>query len=262
MQNIIKPIVFTKNLFWFEGSMSGHSKWSTIKRKKGANDVKRAKIFTKHIRELTVAARMGGSDPSGNPRLRDALSEARAANMTKDTIERAVKRGTGELDGAASYEEVTYEGFGPGGVAVLIDSTTDNRTRTVADLRNLFSKNGGNLGESGCVGWLFERKGIITVSGSSTTEEKLMEAALDLGADDVSSDEEDFEVFTAPFDLDQIKNGLEKKGFRVLRSEKAAIPKTTLKLEGEKAQTMLELMEALEDHDDVQKVYTNFDMDL
>jgi len=245
--------------------MSGHSKWSTIKRKKGAADVKRGKLFTKLIREIQVAARMGGGDPSGNPRLRDALAEAKDNNMTKETIERAVKRGTGEL-GGESYKEVTYEGYGPGGVAVLVDGLTDNPTRTVADLRFIFSRNGGNLGDSGSVGWIFDRRGVIVIAKEGATEEQLMDKALELGAEDVKTEDggadgSHFEVHTATLELDKVKAGLEKAGFKILSGERAAVPKNTIRLEGEQAKRMLELMEALDDHDDVQHVFANFDID-
>lgn len=240
--------------------MSGHSKWSTIKRKKGATDAKRGKIFTKITKEIIVAARMGGPDIDSNSRLRSAVIAARAENMPKDNIERAVKKGTGDLEGQ-SYEEVTYEGYGPGGVAVLVESMTDNKNRTVSDLRHIFSKNGGSLGEGGCVGWLFEKKGLITVSKVATDEDALMNLALEAGAEDVKEQEKEFEIVTNPTDLDSLKKALEDKKIAYLMAEVTMLPKTIVPVSDEKhAQQMLRLMEALEDNDDVQHAYANFDI--
>lgn len=240
--------------------MSGHSKWSTIKRAKGAADAKRGKIFTKLIREIQVAARIGGGDIRNNPRLRDAISEARANNMPKDTVDRAVKRGTGELEGS-EYESITYEGYGLGGVAILIESLTDNRNRTVADLRALLTRNGGSLGEAGSVAWMFEKKGVISVGKAGQSEDSVMEAALEAGADDVQDEGESWDVLTAPPQLESVKTALENAKIPVLSSAVSAIPKNSIGLTGESAAKMLKLLELLEDMDDVQKVYSNFDID-
>jgi YebC/PmpR family DNA-binding regulatory protein len=240
--------------------MSGHSKWSTIKRKKGATDAKRGKIFTKLAKEIIVAARLGGGDINMNPRLRAAVADARAENMPKDNIERAIKKGTGELEGQ-SYEEVIYEGYGVGGVAVLVESMTDNKNRTVPDLRHIFSKNGGNLGENGCVAWLFDKKGLITVDKKAVGEEKLMDIALEAGAEDVREQEKEFEVVTPASDFEAVKKALDDQKVPYLAAEITMLPKTTVQIEDEKqAQQVLRLMEALEDHDDVQHVYANFDI--
>lgn len=240
--------------------MSGHSKWHSIRHKKGLVDAKRGKIFTKLIRELTVAARMGGGDPAANPRLRAAIESAKANNMPKENIERAIKKGTGELEGA-NYEEVSYEGYGPGGVAVLLECLTDNRNRTVAELKHLFERNGGSLGEPGCVSWVFEKKGVIGVPVSSIDEEKLLEIALDAGAQDVSTEGDEYEITTAPQDFETVKLALSQAKVNVSRAEITMVPKSTVKLDGKKAQQMLTLMQALEDHDDVSNVYANFDID-
>jgi YebC/PmpR family DNA-binding regulatory protein len=241
--------------------MSGHSKWSTIKRKKGALDAKRGKIFTKLIKEITVAARTGGGDISGNARLRTAVVAARNANMPSDNVERAIKKGTGELEGV-SYEEVTYEGYGPGGTAVLVETLSDNRNRTVSEIRHIFSKHNGNMGESGCVSWMFsKKKAIIVVSKENISEEQLMETALELGAEDVKDEEDAFAIHCAPNDLAQICDALKEKGLSVESSEVARLPKTTVKLEGRDAEVMMRLMSILEDHDDVQNVWANFDID-
>jgi YebC/PmpR family DNA-binding regulatory protein len=240
--------------------MSGHSKWSSIKHKKGAADAKRGKIFTKLIKELTVAARMGGGgDPNSNPRLRTAVLAAKAENMPKDNIERAIKKGTGELEGV-SYEEITYEGYGPAGAAVLVESLTDNKNRTVADIRHIFSKSGGNLGENGCVSWMFEKKGYITVSKEKVSEETLMDIALEAGAEDIKEDVEVFEIITAPDDFESVKSALDKASIIFDDAEVTMLPKTTTNLEGKDAEKMIKLMETLEDSDDVQKVYTNADI--
>jgi YebC/PmpR family DNA-binding regulatory protein len=238
--------------------MSGHNKWSTIKHKKGAADAKRGKIFTKLIKEITVAAKIGGADPNGNPRLRTAIDKAKAENMPKDNVERAIKKGAGGLEGT-TYEETTYEGYGPGGVAVLVEVMTDNRNRTVSDVRSIFSKCNGNMGESGCVSWLFDKKGLI-VFPKSTDFDKLFEAALEAGADDVSDEEDQIEVLTDPAAFIEVRESLEKAGFKYESAEVTMIPQTMVKLEGKPAESMLKLMERLEDNDDVQNVYANFDI--
>lgn len=239
--------------------MSGHSKWSTIKHKKAKVDAARGKIFTKIIKELTVAARMGGGDPLSNPRLRTAIDNARGANMPKDNIEKAIKKGTGELPGVV-YEEVTYEGYGPGGVAVFVDVMTDNKNRTTPELRHLFGKYGGNLGESGCVAWIFERRGQITLEGDNLNEETIMEAAIEAGADDVQFDEGVAMIYTESDALQTVRQGLEKAGLKPNDAIVTRIPQNTVALEGKSAVTMLKLMEAIEEHDDVQNVYANFDI--
>ncbi|HEX8422137.1 MAG TPA: YebC/PmpR family DNA-binding transcriptional regulator [Pyrinomonadaceae bacterium] len=239
--------------------MSGHSKWHTIKHKKGALDAKRGKLFTKLIKEITVAARTGGGDAEANARLRKAISDAKAGNMPNDTIDRAIKRGTGELEGV-SYEEITYEGFGPGGVAVMIDSMTDNRNRTVAEIRHIFSKNGGNLGASGSVRHLFDKKGYIVVDKATNSEDELLELVLDAGADDLRDDEDNFEIITAPENFDTVLTAVKGAGVEPQVAEVEVIPQNYIKLEGNEARQMLKLMEALEDHDDVQKVSANFDI--
>lgn len=240
--------------------MSGHSKWSTIKRKKGAVDAKRGKIFTKLIKELTVAARMGGGDPEGNPRLRSAIAAAKNVNMPKENIERGIKKGTGDLEGLV-YEEITYEGYGPGGIAVLVDCLTDNRNRSVADIRHFFAKSGGNLGESGCVSWMFDKKGSLLVDKSSISEEALMDAALEAGAEDVVEDVNEFQILTAPEDFDGVRETLEKAGISFLEASVMMIPKNTVDVSDEKtARQVLRLLELLEDHDDVQNVSANFDI--
>jgi len=239
--------------------MSGHSKWSTIKRKKGATDAKRGKTFTKLIKEITVAARFGGGDPDANPRLRTAIAAARAENMPKDNIERAIKKGTGELEGD-TYEEVHYEGYGPGGAAVLVESLTDNKNRTVADIRYAFSKSGGNLGEAGCVSWMFGKKGLIVLEKAAVDEDTLMEVALDAGAEDIRDEEGTFEVITSPEDVDTVKKALDERGLGYVLAEVTMVPSSTVKLEGREAEQMLRLVDGLEDSDDVQKVYSNFDI--
>ena len=239
--------------------MSGHNKWSTIKRKKGAADAKRGKIFSKLIKEITIAARMGGGDIEGNPRLRTAVLAARAANMPKENIERAIKRGTGEIEGA-SYEEVTYEGYGPGGVAVLVEALTDNKNRTVAEVRHLFDKHGGNLGESGCVAWLFDKKGVVTVDSSGVSEDEIMEIAIDAGALDVKTEGDTYEIVTEPQDFEAVRKAVEDKAWKIELADLTMIPQNTIKLEGKKAEQMLKLMDSLDDHDDLQRVYANFDI--
>ncbi len=239
--------------------MSGHSKWSSIKHKKGAADAKRGKIFTRLIREITVAARMGGGDPTGNPRLRSAIAAAKAENMPKENIERGIKKGTGELEGT-SYEENSYEGYGPGGVAVLVDCLTDNRNRTVAEVKHAFERHGGNLGEPGCVSWMFDKKGRIVVEKDKVEEEKLLDLALEAGAEDVNEEEGEFEVITDPGDFEGVREAVESAGIPYSLAEISMIPKNTVKLEGKKAQQMLNLMQVLEDNDDVSNVYANFDI--
>jgi YebC/PmpR family DNA-binding regulatory protein len=241
--------------------MSGHSKWHTIKHKKGALDAKRGKLFTKLIKEITVAARAGGSgDINTNARLRKAVNDAKAGNMPNDTIERAIKRGTGELEGV-NYEEITYEGYGPAGVAVLLEVMTDNRNRTVSEVRHLFSKNGGNLGESGSVAWMFHKKGSILVSRDARSEDELLEIALNAGAEDMKSDEDSYEIITAPEDFDAVLEAVKAAGVEPLSAEVSMLPQNYIHIEGKDAAQMLKLYEALDDHDDVQKVYANFDID-
>lgn len=239
--------------------MSGHSKWSTIKRRKGATDAKRGKVFSKLTKEIMVAARIGGGDPNSNVRLRNAIASARADNMPKDNIDRAIKKGTGELEGV-HYEEVLYEGYGPGGAAVLVESLTDNKNRTVADIRYIFSKSGGSLGEYGCVAWMFKKKGLILVEKKDVHEDILMEVALEAGAEDIGEDDGNFEVKTSPAQFDKIKGIFDAKGIRYIMAELSMMPKTYVKLEGKDAEQMLRLMDALEDNDDVQNVYSNFDI--
>ncbi|HSD51065.1 MAG TPA: YebC/PmpR family DNA-binding transcriptional regulator [Candidatus Methylomirabilis sp.] len=239
--------------------MSGHSKWAGIKHKKAKVDAQRGRVFTKIIREITVAARVGGGDPGGNPRLRTAIQAARAVNMPADNIERAVKKGTGELEGV-SYDEISYEGYGPGGVAVLVEVMTDNKNRTVGEIRKLFSKNGGSLGEVGCVGFLFEKKGYIQVDAARVDEDKLMTIALDAGAEDLQREESIFAVTTVPKDFERVRDAIVKSGIQPVSAEITKVPKSTVRLEGKPAEQMLRLMEELEEHDDVQHVYANFDI--
>jgi YebC/PmpR family DNA-binding regulatory protein len=239
--------------------MSGHSKWASIKHKKGAIDAKRGKIFTRLIKEISVAARMGGGDANGNPRLRQAVLAAKAENMPKDNIERAIKKGTGELEGV-SYEEVSYEAYGPGGVAVLMDCLTDNKNRTVADLKYIFDRHGGNIGSPGCVSWIFEKKGVITFDKGKIEEEKLLEVALDAGAEDVSQSGDQFEVLMKPNDFEKVKKAFDSLGLKYSLAEVSMIPQNTVRLEGKKAEQMLNLMEALEENDDINHVYANFDI--
>ena len=239
--------------------MSGHSKWSTIKRKKGAADAKRGKIFTKIIKEIIIAARSGGGDINSNPRLRTAVLAAKAENMPRDNIDRAIKKGTGELEGV-NYEEFTYEGYGPGGVAMLLEVLTDNKNRTVAEVRHIFSKQNGNLGEAGCVSWMFEKKGLISVDKAGADEDRLIEVALDAGALDVKDAGKEFDVTTPPDTFEVVKKKLETTGFKSTYGEVTMVPQTTVRLSGKEAEQMLKLMEGLEDSDDVQKVYANFDI--
>jgi YebC/PmpR family DNA-binding regulatory protein len=238
--------------------MSGHNKWSTIKHKKGAADAKRGKIFTKIIKEISVAAKLGGGDPAANPRLRTAIDKAKGENMPKDNIERAIKKGTGGMEGV-TYEEIIYEGYGPNGVAVLVEVMTDNRNRTVSDVRSTFTKCNGNMGETGCVSWMFDKKGLIIFS-KDTNFEKLFETALEAGADDVSEEDEQIEVITDPTTFIEVREALEKAGFKYESAEITMIPQTMIKLEGKAAESMLKMMDRLEDNDDVQNVYANFDI--
>jgi YebC/PmpR family DNA-binding regulatory protein len=240
--------------------MSGHSKWHTIKHKKGALDAKRGKVFTKLIKEITVSARTGGGDAAANARLRKAVSDAKAANMPNDTIDRAIKRGTGELEGV-SYDEITYEGYGPGGVAIMIESMTDNRNRTVAEIRHIFSKNGGNMGTAGSVSFLFDKKGYIVVDKAAKSEDELFEIVTDAGAEDLKDDQDNFEIITAPESFDTVLTAVKNAGIEPQLAEVEMIPQNYVKLAGNEAKQMLKLMESLEDHDDVQKVSANFDID-
>jgi YebC/PmpR family DNA-binding regulatory protein len=239
--------------------MSGHSKWSTIKRKKGATDAKRGKLFTKVIKEIMVAARFGGGDINANPRLRAAVLAGKAENMPKDNIERAIKKGAGELEGV-NYEELIYEGYGPGGVAMILEVLTDNKNRTVADVRHTFSKHNGSLGEGGCVSWMFEKKGLILLDKSGTDEDRLIEVALDAGALDVKNTDKEFEVTTDVGKFGEVKKTIEGAGFKPNFAEVTMVPQSTIRLTGKEAEQMLKLMEGLEDSDDVQKVYANFDI--
>ena len=240
--------------------MSGHSKWATIKHKKGALDAKRGKIFTRLIKEITMAAKSGGGDPEGNPRLRTAIAAAKAENMPADNIKRAVQRGTGELPGA-TYEEITFEGYGPGGVALLVDVTTDNRNRTVSEIRHAFGKNGGNLGESGSVAWMFHKKGSIVVPKNAAKEDDLMNLILENGGEDLNDDGENWEITTDPGAYEGVLDAIKKAGIEVAHSEVGMVPQNYIKLEGPAANQMIRLLEAIEDHDDVQNVYSNFDVD-
>jgi len=240
--------------------MSGHSKWATIKHKKAATDARRGKVFTKLIRELTIAARVGGADPDTNPRLRTAIAAAKNENMPNDNIERAVQRGAGTLEGE-SLEEVTFEGYGPGGVGVLVQVVTSNRNRIVSEIRHLFSKNGGNLAETGAVGWMFHRKGDIVVPKEAADEEKMMGIVLDAGAEDLKDDGSAWEVTTPPETMEKVREALVGAGINPSSAEVAWLPQNYVKLTGQQAQQMLRMVEALEDHDDVQKVFANFDID-
>jgi len=240
--------------------MSGHSKWSTIKHKKGALDAKRGRMFTRLIREITVAARAGGGDQTGNPRLRTAIAAAKEANMPADNITRAVKKGTGELEGV-QVEEVAYEGYGPGGVAVIVETVTDNKNRTLPEIRHIFTKHGGNMAAANAVAWMFEKKGTIIVEGRSMPEDQLLELVLEAGAEDLRQDGDSFEIFTAPENLEPVKEALKARGVTITASEVAMTPKNTVRAEGHTARKVLNLVEALEEHDDVQHVWANFDID-
>jgi YebC/PmpR family DNA-binding regulatory protein len=240
--------------------MSGHSKWHSIKHKKAAADSKRGKIFTSLIKEITVAARIGGGDADGNPRLRTAVLAAKGVNMPAENIKRAIQKGTGELPGQ-SYEDAAYEGFGPGGVAVIVEAVTDNKNRTVSEIRHVFAKHGGNLGQTGSVTHLFHKKGLIVVDKSKTSEDALMGVALDAGAEDLKDAGEVFEVYTDPREFEPVVEAIKKGKIEIASSELSMIPLTSVKLEGKQAEQMLRLMEALEDHEDIQKVFANFDID-
>lgn len=241
--------------------MSGHSKWATIKRKKGKLDAQRGRMFTKLIKEITVAARAGGGDVEANARLRTAIATAKAANMPQDNIKKAIQKGTGELPGVA-YDETSYEGYGPGGVAVMLEVLTDNKNRTVAEIRHIFTKRGGNLGETGCVGWMFDKVGLIQIETSAADEEKLFELALEAGASDMNVEDDVFEI-TTPFEaFEAVRSEIEKAEIPMVQAEITAVPQSTIKLDESKASSMLKMMEELEDHDDVQKVYANFDIDI
>ena len=239
--------------------MSGHSKWSTIRRKKGAKDAKRGKAFTQLIREISIAARLDGGDADANPRLRLAMAKARAVNMPKGNIERAIKKGTGELEGE-SYEEIRYEGYGPGGVALIVDAVTDNRNRTVGEVRHIFGKHAGNLGASGCVAYLFDRAGVLEFDRDRLDADALIEAAIEANAQDVSEDDDAVRVQTTPEDFAAIKEALESTGFTPASAEIQMLPQTTVEVSGRDAQTVLKLFEALDDHEDVRGVYANFDI--
>jgi YebC/PmpR family DNA-binding regulatory protein len=239
--------------------MSGHSKWHTIKHKKGALDAKRGKLFTKIIREMTIAARIGGGDPDANPRLRTAVDKAKSSNMPADNITRAIKKGTGELEGT-TYEDMVLEGYGPGGVAILVEGTTDNRNRTVSEIRHIFSKHGGNLGGAGSVGYMFKPKGILAIAADKTTEERLMEIALDAGADDIVTEAEGFTVYTTQQAFEAVREAIKKAGIEPDEAEVKKVADNTIALEGVKAQQLLKLVEFLDDHEDVQNVWDNSDI--
>lgn len=240
--------------------MSGHSKWSSIKHKKAAQDAKRGKIFTKIIRELSIAARSGGGDPDTNPRLRQAISEAKGVNMPADNIKRAILKGTGQLEGV-NYEEITYEGYGPGGIAIYVEVLSDNKNRTVSELRYIFSKNNGRIGESGCVAWMFTRKGYIVVEQAKASEDELLDVVLEAGADDLREDGSNYEIFTTPESYEEVVNALKEHNIDLAVSTVGYIPQNYVKIEGKQAQQLLRLMEELEDNDDVQHVWANFDID-
>lgn len=241
--------------------MSGHSKWHSIKHKKAKVDAARGRVFTKLIKELTVAARIGGGDPDSNPRLRVAIAAAKAANMPSKNIDNAIKKGTGELPGVV-YEDVSYEGYGPGGVALYLEAVTDNKNRTVAEVRHIFSKYGGNLGESGSVAWMFERKGLISVPKEQYTEDELMEIALECGAEDINTDNDEvYEIYTAYEDFQQVRTALEEQSVVIENAELTMIPQNTVKLEGKAAEQLMRLMDVLDEHDDIQNVYANFEID-
>jgi YebC/PmpR family DNA-binding regulatory protein len=240
--------------------MAGHSKWANTKHRKAAVDARRGKLFTRLVREVMVAARIGGSDPDANPRLRNALLEARANNVPSDNLERAIKKGTGELEGE-SYEEIILEGYGPGGVAILVEAVSDNRNRTVSEIRNLFAKNGGSLGESGCVAWMFGRRGFFSVLRAEIEEDRLMELALELGVEDVQTEGDYFEVYTSPEDYQRVRDELDRLQVPVEMGQLAMIPQNYVTVPDDRVPQMLRLMESLEDHDDTQQVWANFDVD-
>lgn len=239
--------------------MSGHSKWASIKHKKGAADAKRGKVFTKLIKEITVAARLGGGDPDGNPRLRTSILIAKSKNMPVDNITRAIKKGTGELEGV-QYEEHTYEGYGPGGAAIFLEAMTDNKNRTVSEIRAALGKAGGNLGENGCVGWMFEQKGLLTVKTEDKSEDDLMELAIDAGADDLKTVDEHHEITTSIENFEAVRKALEDAGVPMELAEITRIPQNTVSIDEKKGKALLKLMDILEDHDDIQKAYSNFDI--
>lgn len=240
--------------------MSGHSKWSTIKRKKAKTDAQRGKVFTKLIKEITVAARTGGGDETSNAALRSAIASAKAANMPAANVDRAIKKGTGELPGVV-YEDITYEGYGPGGTALLIQVLTDNKNRTVAEIRHILSKHNGNLGESGCVAWIFEKKGLISVKSENVSEDALMEIVMESGGDDLRKEDDMFEIVTQPDAFEDVKDALMEKNIEIEEAELTLHPKNTIKANEKEADQLLRLMDALEDHDDVNNVYANFDID-
>lgn len=239
--------------------MSGHSKWATTKHRKAAVDAKRGKIFTRIAKEVTVAARQGGGDPYSNPRLRSAIAEAKANNMPNDNIERAIKKGTGELAGE-TYEEVSYEGYGPGGVALIIEAVTDNRNRTIADIRHILSRNGGNLGERGCVSWMFSKRGLIVVNKSEANEDDLLAIALEADAEEMKTEDDRYEILTPPDRFEAVKAGIETANIPIVLAQISMLPNTTVRVEGKEAEQVLKLIEALEENDDIQNVYANFDM--
>ena len=241
--------------------MSGHSKWAQVKHKKAAVDAKRGKIFTRIVKEISVAARLGGGDPDGNPRLRTAIEKAKEVNMPQENIKRAIMKGTGELPGM-TYEETVYEGYGPGGTAILLDVLTDNRNRTVSEIRHIMTKHGGNLGEAGCVGWMFEKKGYILVEKTNIDEDSLMSIALESGAEDLKNDpgEDSYEIITAPEDMNKVKISLEAAGVPLSLAEITMLPRSYISLDGKSAEQMIRLIEALEEHEDIQNVYTNVDI--
>ena len=240
--------------------MAGHSKWAQIKRKKAVTDARRGQLWTKLLKEITVAAKLGGGDPDGNARLRSAIQEAKSANVPNDNIERAVKRGTGQLEGF-TLEEITYEGYGPGGVAILVEALTDNKNRTVSDVRHLFSKSGGNLGENGCVAWMFQKRGFFAIDAQAMSAEAFRDLVLELEADDISIEEETYEIYTAPEDYGPVLDELEKRGVGLVAKELAMLPQSLVDLGADQAPKLLKLLEALEDNDDVQHVWANFDID-
>jgi len=257
--DFILDLCFELNILYQRSkAMSGHNKWSTIKHKKGAADAKRGKVFTKIIKEISVAAKLGGGDPAANPRLRTAVDKAKAENMPKDNIERAIKKGAGGMEGV-TYEEIIYEGYGPGGSAVLVEVLTDNRNRSVSDIRSIFSKSNGNMGEAGCVSWIFSKKGLIGYD-KSVDFDQLFEAALEAGAEDVAEQDDCYEVTSEPSLFIEVREALAAKGFKHVNAEVTMIPQTQVELEGKQAESMLKLMDKLEDNDDVQNVYANFDI--
>lgn len=239
--------------------MSGHSKWSTIKHKKGATDAKRGKIFTKVIKEITVAARIGGGDVDGNPRLRLAVQKAKEVNMPQENVTRAIKKGTGELEGV-QYQEISYEGYGPGGVAIFMEVMTDNKNRTISELRAVLDKNGGNMGENGCVAWIFEKKGTITIMTSEKNEEELLELVMDAGGDDLQTVDDHYEITTSIETFESVRKAIENSGIKVQSAELTRIPQNMVNVEEKNCKSLLRLMDMLEDHDDIQKVYSNFDI--